>query len=164
MCACALHLYRLWMQLDNQACNFLMQMWSFQAPQNYDSIDQSNGWIFPCCHWTQLLSGKRTWHIFLIFSMSGSLKCKSLCLTLRTWDQNCSYFAALTAHELYIFSWLYLHLSATNPLILNLSAQLWQRHPYSSFAPRRPPMNHLMHISFTIIVAGRSGSFHSTWL
>lgn len=103
---------------------------------------------------------------FWFFSMSGSFKCKSLCLTLRTWDQNCSYFAALTAHELYVFSWLYLHPSATNPLILNLSAQLWQRHPSSSFAPRRPPMNHLMHISliFTIIVAGRSGSFHSTWL
>lgn len=66
----------------------------------------------------------------------------------------------------HVFSWLYLHPSATNPLILNLSAQLRQRHPYSSFAPRCPPVNHLMHISLTfiIIVAGRSGSFHSTWL
>lgn len=139
-------------------------MLSFQAPQNCGSIDQSNVWIFPCCHWTHLLH--TTWLIFLLFSMSWSVKCKTLCLTLRTWDQNCSYFAALTAHELYVFSWLHLHPSATNPLILNLSAQLWQRHPYSSFAPRRPPMNHLMHISliFIIIVAGRSGSFHSTWL
>lgn len=107
-----------------------------------------------------------TWLVFLLLSISGSLKCKTLCLTLRTWHQNCSYFAALTARELYVFSWLHLHPSATNPLILNLSAQLWQRHPYSSFAPRRPPMNHLMHISliFIIIVAGRSGSFHFTWL